>query len=37
MIDLPLSHQEIANMLGANREAISGVISELAKEDVVKT
>ncbi|MBB6732121.1 Crp/Fnr family transcriptional regulator [Cohnella zeiphila] len=37
LIDLPLSHQEIANMLGASREAVSGVMSELAKEGVVKT
>ncbi|SFJ32254.1 CRP/FNR family transcriptional regulator, anaerobic regulatory protein [Paenibacillus sp. UNC496MF] len=36
-IDLPLSHQEIANMLGASREAVSGVMSELAKEGVIKT
>ncbi|MBJ9987884.1 MULTISPECIES: Crp/Fnr family transcriptional regulator [Paenibacillus] len=36
-IDLPLSHQEIANMLGASREAVSGVMSELAKDGVVKT
>lgn len=36
LIDLPLSHQEIANMLGATREAVSGVMSELAKEGVVK-
>ncbi|USK31310.1 helix-turn-helix domain-containing protein (plasmid) [Bacillus sp. CMF21] len=37
LIDLALSHQEIANMLGASREAVSGVMSELAKEGVVKT
>lgn len=37
LIDLSLSHQEIANMLGASREAVSGVMSELAKEGVVKT
>jgi CRP-like cAMP-binding protein len=37
LINLPLSHQEIANMLGASREAVSGVMSELAKEGVVKT
>lgn len=36
LIDLPLSHQEIANMLGASREAVSNVMSELAKEGVVK-
>lgn len=37
LIDLPLSHQEIANMIGASREAVSSVMSELAKEGVVKT
>ncbi|MFK7695017.1 Crp/Fnr family transcriptional regulator [Paenibacillus sp. HJGM_3] len=36
LIDLSLSHQEIANMIGASREAVSGVMSELAKEGVVK-
>ncbi|WP_274652854.1 Crp/Fnr family transcriptional regulator [Paenibacillus humicola] len=36
LIHLPLSHQEIANMLGASREAVSGVMNELAKEGVVK-
>ncbi|REE88561.1 CRP/FNR family transcriptional regulator [Paenibacillus taihuensis] len=37
LIDLPLSHQEIANMLGASREAVSNLMSELAKEGIVKT
>ncbi|MBO9609578.1 MAG: winged helix-turn-helix domain-containing protein [Paenibacillaceae bacterium] len=37
MIDLPLSHQEIANMLGVTREAVSGIMGELAKEGVIKT
>ena len=37
LIDLPLSQQEIANMLGASREAVSAVMNELAKEGVVKT
>jgi CRP-like cAMP-binding protein len=37
LIDLPLTHQEIANMIGASREAVSSVMSELAKEGVVKT
>ncbi|MDD9269703.1 Crp/Fnr family transcriptional regulator [Paenibacillus sp. GCM10023248] len=36
LIDLPLSHQEIANMTGASREAVSNVMSELAKEGVIK-
>ncbi|WP_308635346.1 Crp/Fnr family transcriptional regulator [Paenibacillus silvisoli] len=37
LIDLPLSHQEIANMLGASREAVSNLMSELSKEGIVKT
>lgn len=37
LIDLPLSHQEIANMLGATREGVSAVMSELAKEGIVRT
>lgn len=37
LIDLPLSHQEIANMLSASREAVSALMSELAKEGIVKT
>lgn len=36
-IDLPLSHQEIANMIGATREAVSTVIRDLAEEGIVKT
>ncbi|WP_274651146.1 Crp/Fnr family transcriptional regulator [Paenibacillus humicola] len=37
LIDLPLTHQEIANMLGATREAVSGIMSALVKEGIVKT
>ncbi|TCN00996.1 CRP/FNR family transcriptional regulator [Paenibacillus sp. BK033] len=37
LIDLPLTHQEIANMLGVTREAISGVMSGLLKDGVIKT
>ncbi len=37
LIDLPLSHQEIANMLGVTREAVSGVMSGLVKDGVIKT
>ncbi len=37
MINLPFSHQEIAKMLGASREAVSSLMSELAKEGVAKT
>lgn len=36
-IDLPLSHQEIANLVGATREAVTGVLQELVKEEVIKT
>ncbi|MFB9278798.1 Crp/Fnr family transcriptional regulator [Cohnella cellulosilytica] len=36
-IDLPLTHQEIANMIGATREAVSNVLRELAKEGMVRT
>ncbi|MBM7563987.1 Crp/Fnr family transcriptional regulator [Paenibacillus sacheonensis] len=37
LIDLPLTHQEIANMLGVTREAVSGVMSGLVKDGVIKT
>ncbi|KRF21711.1 hypothetical protein ASG93_30415 [Paenibacillus sp. Soil787] len=37
IIDLPLTHQEIANMLGVTREAVSGVMSGLVKDGVIKT
>lgn len=37
VIDLPLSHQEIANMLSASRESVSAVMSKLAKEGVIKS
>ena len=36
-IDFPLSHQEIANLVGATREAITVVLQELVKEEVIKT
>lgn len=36
-IDFPLSHQEIANLVGATREAVTVVLQELVKEDVIKT
>lgn len=36
-IDLPLSHQEIANFVGATREAVTVALQELAKEKVIKT
>ena len=36
-IDLPLSHQEIANLVGATREAVTVALQELVKEEVIKT
>ncbi len=36
-IDFPLSHQEIANLVGATREAVTVVLQELVKEEVIKT
>lgn len=37
LIDLDLTHQEVANMIGATREAVSVVLSELNKSGVVET
>lgn len=36
-IDFPLSHQEIANLVGATREAVTVALQELVKEKVIKT
>jgi CRP-like cAMP-binding protein len=36
-IDLPLSHQELANMLGASRESVTVVLNQLVKEKVLAT
>jgi len=36
-IDLPISHQEIANLVGATREAVTVALQELVKEKVIKT
>lgn len=36
-IDLPLTHQELANMIGATRETVTVVLKELAKEDMIRT
>jgi CRP/FNR family transcriptional regulator len=36
-IDIALSHQEIANMIGATRESISLSLSQLSKENLVRT
>jgi CRP-like cAMP-binding protein len=36
-IDMPLSHQEIANMIGSTRETVTMVLNELSKDGVIKT
>jgi CRP-like cAMP-binding protein len=36
-IDLPLTHQELANMIGATRESVTVVLKELVKEDMIRT
>jgi CRP-like cAMP-binding protein len=36
-IDLPLTHQELAYMIGATRESVTMVLKELVKEDVIRT
>lgn len=36
-IDLPLTHQELANMIGASREAVSLVLQELSNEGIIVT
>ncbi|AHC19311.1 Crp/Fnr family transcriptional regulator [Paenibacillus sp. FSL M7-0802] len=36
-INFPLSHQEIANLVGATREAVTTALQELVKEKVIKT
>jgi CRP/FNR family transcriptional regulator, anaerobic regulatory protein len=36
-IDLPLTHQEIGNMIGATRESVTAAINELAKEELIQT
>jgi CRP-like cAMP-binding protein len=36
-IDLPLTHQELANMLGVTRESVTVVLNELVKEDIIRT
>ncbi|MDO3679576.1 Crp/Fnr family transcriptional regulator [Paenibacillus ehimensis] len=36
-IDIPLSHQEIANFVGATREAVTAALQDLVKEQVIKT
>ncbi|AZN41610.1 Crp/Fnr family transcriptional regulator [Paenibacillus albus] len=36
-IDLPLTHQELANMIGATREAVSLTLQELSNEGILLT
>ncbi|WP_435170583.1 Crp/Fnr family transcriptional regulator [Paenibacillus glycanilyticus] len=36
-IDIPLTHQELANMIGATREAVSLTLQELSNEGVLLT
>lgn len=35
-LDVPLSHQEIANMIGASREAVTVALHELVKDGLIK-
>lgn len=36
-LDIPLTHQEIADMISASRQTVSSVLSELKKEGVLRT
>lgn len=36
-IDLPLTHQELANMIGASREAVSHILQEFSNEGIIVT
>lgn len=36
-IDMPLSHQEIANMIGSTRETVTTVLNDLSKDGVIRT
>jgi CRP-like cAMP-binding protein len=36
-IDMPLSHQEIANMIGSTRETVTMVLNDLSKLGIIKT
>lgn len=36
-IDIPLSHQEIANMIGSTRETVTMALNALSKDGVIKT
>lgn len=37
LIDIPLTHQEIANMIGATRESVSSIMRDLVREDYIVT
>lgn len=36
-IDLPLSHQELANMIGATRESVTVILNVLSKDEVIRS
>ncbi|MCY9669629.1 Crp/Fnr family transcriptional regulator [Paenibacillus alginolyticus] len=36
-IDLPITHQEVAHMIGATREAVTVILNELMKEGMIRT
>ncbi len=36
-IDMPITHQELANMIGASRESVSLVLQELSNEGIIIT
>lgn len=36
-IDLALTHQEVANMIGATRESVTMILNELTKEHIIRT
>lgn len=37
IIDIPLTHQEIANMIGTTRESVSNLIRDLVRKDYIQT
>lgn len=36
-IDFPLTHQEIANMIGATRESVTSSLNDLVKKEIIRT
>jgi len=36
-IDFKLTHQEIANMIGATRESVTSTLNELVKQGIIRT